>query len=60
MQKMNSWPFSSLNNIPDGAPACADLVLQTTFPMVHLRVLISSCKPHDQGTKHLGPQTAYS
>ena len=29
MQKMNSWSFSSLNNIPDGAPACADLVLQT-------------------------------
>jgi hypothetical protein len=22
--------------------------------MVHLHVLISSCKPHDQGTKHLG------
>jgi len=30
MQKMNSWPFCSLNNILDGAPVCADLVLQIT------------------------------
>ena len=30
MQKMNSWSFCKLNNIPDGAPVCADLVLQTT------------------------------
>ena len=29
MQEMNSWPFCSLNNTPDGATACADLVLQT-------------------------------
>ena len=27
----NSWLFCSLNNIPDGVTACADLVLQTTF-----------------------------
>jgi hypothetical protein len=27
--------------------------LVTTFPMVHLHVLISSCKAHDQGTWHL-------
>jgi len=26
----NSWLFCSLNNIPDGVTACADLVLQTT------------------------------
>jgi hypothetical protein len=44
----NSWLFCSLNNIPDGVTACADLVLQTTHQSIviflFVFVSVASCR----------------
>jgi len=40
---MNSWPFCSFNKISNGAPACADLVLQTTTRSGHQAIVSFPC-----------------